>query len=65
MVALGRVLDSLNQEHKSQVKNWLNEALGAIEGAVRYEKLELGKHQIGKDNVIVERYFEELENGDC
>ena len=61
---LKRSLEVLNQENIKKAQGWVNDAQEAISGTVRYQKLECGKHQIGKDNVIVERYFDELANGD-
>ena len=57
-----KLLCQLNDEWMAKVAGYLKEAYGALEGNIRYFKLEVGKNEITKINKIVEPYFSELDN---
>ena len=64
LASLRNALETLNQEYRPNVQTWLGEISGAIEGALRYKTLDQKKYKIDEGHCIVERYFDELPNGD-
>lgn len=58
------LLCALNDDWMKRMEQYKNEAFGAIEGTVRYFKLECGKTKITVEggNMIVDPYFSELNN---
>jgi glycogen debranching enzyme len=46
----------------AKLKGYLNEAMGSLEGNIKYHKVEQKKSQITVRNQLVEPYFTELKN---
>ena len=61
---LKKLLCALNDDWMKRVEGFKGEALNAIEGTVRYFKLEVGRKKITVEggNMIVDPYFSELRN---
>lgn len=51
-----------NQEWIIKVQGFMKEALSCIEGTLRYFKLELRDNKVTRDNMLLRRYFSELNN---
>ena len=51
-----------NEEWKAKVTVFMKEAMGGIEGTVKYFKLELKDNEITLENKILRRYFTDLKN---
>lgn len=56
------LLHRLNADWAGRIGEYVNEAKGALEGNIRYFKLELGQSLLSGSNPIVEPYFSELPN---
>jgi len=46
----------------AKIVEYMGEAMGSLEGNIRYHKIECKKSKITKDNRIVDPYFTELQN---
>lgn len=59
-----KLLCALNDDWMKRVEGFKNDAMGAIEGTIRYFKLELGRTKITYEggNMIVDPYFSQLKN---
>ena len=57
-----KLLGYLNDDWRKRCEGYMNDAMGALEGNIRYHKTELGHSKITPVNRIVEPYFSELNN---
>ena len=62
MLEVKSLLVKHNEEWKAKITGFMKEALGCIEGTIKYFKLELKDNKITLENRIVRRYFTELNN---
>eukprot|EP01022_Parablepharisma_sp_SALTPOND_P008156 TRINITY_DN135298_c0_g1_i1.p1 TRINITY_DN135298_c0_g1~~TRINITY_DN135298_c0_g1_i1.p1 ORF type:complete len:1666 (-),score=190.28 TRINITY_DN135298_c0_g1_i1:86-5026(-) len=60
---LNGYLEQCNSHWRKKYEGFMQEALKCIEGAVRYEKLELKNTKLTHDNILVKRYFTQLKGG--
>lgn len=57
-----KLLCQLNDEWMAKIGAYMKEAMGSIEGNIRYHKVEQKKSKISSGNYIVDPYFTELNN---
>jgi len=57
-----KLLCQLNDHWMATVAGFMKEAMGALEGNIRYFKIECKKSQITPINRLVEPYFTKLDN---
>ena len=56
------IINRHNEDWRGRVGQFMKEAMNAIEGTIRYFKIEQRKSHVTADNKLVNRYFRVLDN---